>query len=260
MKLTLGWLYYDLMNTYGDQGNILILQRRAQARKIKVEILELSLESSYKDIAGCDLLLMGGAEDRQQEIVIQDLVKKKRQVLKDKIEQNIPALFICGAFQFLGQFYRTAKGKELECLGILPFHTVHPGPKAKRLIGEIVIEITNQALLQSSIFNSQSSKLLVGFENHGGRTYLNDNDSALGKVIKGHGNNDQDNLEGFVFHNTIGTYLHGPLLPRSPILADFLLVKALELKYNHEIELKPLKDELEQANQQYLLKQLNVQT
>lgn len=262
MKLTIGWLYYDLMNTYGDQGNVLILKHRAEARQIKVEVANLSLHSTYHEIQSCDLLLMGGAEDRQQEIVVKDLVNEKRQVLKDKIEQNVPALFICGAYQFLGQFYRNAEGNELKCLGLLPFHTIHPGPQANRLIGDIVVKITNHRIL--SYFDScqtnitKKDYLLVGFENHGGRTQLTDNDQALGTVLKGHGNNDHDHFEGFVSHNTIGTYLHGPLLPRSPFLADYLLVKALELKYNHEVELKPLKNELERANQKYLLKQLNV--
>ncbi len=257
MQLTLGWLYSDLMNTYGDRGNVKVIVYRAEKRKLKLEVKELSIGSNYRDILACDLLFMGGAEDRQQKIVAADLVKDKHKALAEKINRGTPGLYICGAYQFLGEYYQTADGIRLKCLNILPFYTISPSEKNnKRLIGDIVVKITNNQLL-SSIHNSDDT-YLVGFENHGGRTYLSNNRFAIGRVIKGFGNNEKDANEGYVFKNTIGTYLHGPILPRNPALADLLLEKAIELKYNQKVSLKPLEDQLELTNRKFLLKTLNV--
>lgn len=241
MNLTLGWLYYDLMNTYGDRGNVLILQKRAAARKINLSVKEISIESDYKTIQSCDLFMMGGAEDRQQKIVSQDLKNDKKKTLNEKIHSGTPGVYVCGAYQFLGQYYETADGVKLDCLKILPFYTKHPGIKHPRLIGDIVVKVTHEAL--TNFFNEQrpatthlNPSYLIGFENHGGRTYLANNKDALGTTLLGHGNNDEKALfEGFVYKNTIGTYLHGPMLPRNPQIADFLLAKALEVKYNHSV-------------------------
>lgn len=256
MQLTLGWLYYDLMNTYGDRGNVKVLQYRAKRRGFKLIIKKFSINSNYRELLDCDLLFMGGAEDRQQKIVAADLVKDKRKALAEKIQAGTPGLYICGAYQFLGEYYQAADGTQLECLNILPFYTKQLDTDSKRLIGDIVVKIVNKHLV--SQISNQDDLYLIGFENHGGRTYIKNNKFAIGKVLKGFGNNDTDDTEGYVFKNSIATYLHGPILPRNPKLADILLENALKLKYNQEVKLKLLADELENKNRKFLLKKLNV--
>lgn len=239
-KLNIAWLYPDLMSTYGDRGNIITLQKRCEWRGIEVETLNITIDTPKEELEKADLIFMGGAQDTQQEIVNDDLFKNKGKILKDLIEKGIPSLFICGAYQFLGKHYRTAEGKQLKGLGIFPLFTENPGENTERLIGNIVIE--------------RDGAQFVGFENHGGRTYLEDEKLAFGKVIKGHGNNGNqprldggqagDETEGVRYKNAIGTYLHGPLLPKNPEIADDLIEKAIELKFGEKIKLKKLDDSL----------------
>ncbi len=250
-KLTIVWLYYDLMNTYGDRGNVMLLASRAKARGIETKIIEASIDTPASELEHADLLFMGGAEDWQQEIVSKDLQGKKLTVLKQKIQGGIPGLFICGAYQFLGEYYVTADGKKLACLNILPFYTKQRSEDEKRLIGDIVVEVTHPAFAPYRPPNE--SYYLIGFENHGGRTIIPQTSDAIGKTVLGYGNNDTDQHEGFVYQNTIGTYLHGPILARNPLIADFLLAKALEVKYNEKIDLAPLNDEIINTNRAYLL-------
>lgn len=247
-SLTIGWLYPDLMNTYGDRGNIIVLTKRAEWRGIKVKVESIFLNTSYLILNTCDLFFMGGAQDTQQEIVNRDLQDKKGKVLKDKIENNTPGLFICGAYQFLGKYYRTADLKELKGLGIFDLFTENPDEKAERLIGNVVVKPSHYSLL--------SIPYLVGFENHGGRTYLEDKSMALGTIINGHGNNAIDKTEGIVYKNAIGTYLHGPILPKNPQLADLLLTLALEKKYGERFHLEPLDDSLEMKARDAALRRL----
>lgn len=257
MHLKICWLYYDLMNTYGDRGNILTLKYRLEKRQIKYEIDLFSINSSYKKILSADLFLMGGAEDRQQRIVSEDLTEDKEKAFRERLARCTPGLYICGAYQFLGRYYETANQERLRCLNIAPLYTKNPNPKQKRLIGDIVVKVTHPELLSSPHFKD-NNRYLIGFENHGGHTYLEDSKLSLGTIIKGYGNNNSDYLEGFLYQNTIGTYLHGPILPRNPALADYLIEKALYIKYNQEVGLKKLDDNLETANRLYLLKQFNV--
>ncbi|MCR4329146.1 MAG: cobalamin biosynthesis protein CobQ [Candidatus Roizmanbacteria bacterium] len=254
MNLTIGWLYFDLMNTYGDRGNVLTLKNRAQKRNIAVTIKSLTTTCTPMDIQTCDLLFMGGAEDWQQEIVSKDLQGEKKQVFTHMIEDHIPGLFICGAYQFLGEYYLTADKKKLPGLNIIPIYTQQSTQTSKRLIGDIVCEVTHPALLK--YIPSKQDRLLIGFENHGGRTMLLDKKNALSRTISGYGNNDSDATEGSVYNNTIATYMHGPLLPRNPVIADFLIAKALTVKYNHEVELTPLDDTVITNNRTYLLKKM----
>lgn len=241
-SLTIGWLYPDLMSTYGDRGNIIVLQKRCEWRNIAVRIEKISIETNKNRLEGCDLLFMGGAQDTQQEIVNKDLFENKGKILKEKINSRIPGLFVCGAYQFLGKYYKTAEGKRLPGLEIFPAYTENPGEKVARLIGNIIVKTDNSTI--------------VGFENHGGRTYLEDKIQALGKVVKGFGNNGQDGTEGILFKNSIGTYLHGPILPKNPKIADFLIQKALEIKYGEKIELEPLDDSLEQKAKDEIAKRI----
>lgn len=244
-KLIIGWLYPDLMCIYGDRGNITVLQKRCEWRGIDVEIKQIGLTSSEKDLKSCDLLMMGGAQDSQQTIVAKDLEKKKA-ILSKMIESGIPGLYICGGFQFLGKYYKEAGGTIIEQLGILDMYTENPG--GKRLIGNIAIEVTGLPIKQ----------IFVGFENHGGRTILGRNIVPLGKVLKGFGSNAEDGTEGAVYRNTIGTYFHGPILPKNPELADYLIEKALEKKYKRSIKLTPLDDSLSQKAREIVLKNLNL--
>ena len=284
-KLTIGWLYPELMSTYGDRGNIICLKRRCEWRGIDVEIRNLDVGFSEKELIGCDLLFMGGAQDRQQKIVGEDLAKK-RNALKEMIEDYTPGVYICGAYQFLGRYYKEADGSIVEGLGILDLYTEHPGFDKPRLIGNIVVT-TNVILseakdlsrmrVSNELRDSSASGLrmtrgetLVGFENHGGRTYLGKEVKPLGKVLRGFGNNGKDGTEGVVYKNSFGSYFHGPILPKNPKLADLLIKLALEKKYlpanathkalqaGKKTTLKELDDSLENKAHEAILKRLNI--
>ncbi len=270
--LTIGWLYPDLMSTYGDRGNVLTLEKRCLDRGINVKIKPISVETPAKELLSCDLLFMGGAQDVQQEIVAQDLKKEKGKILASMIEDEIPGLYICGAYQFLGKYYKDADGTIIDGLGVFDLHTIHPGNTVKRLTGDIAVRVENitpsfysssdpelvEGESRSQFSTSSNDTILVGFENHGGRTYLGDNIKPLAKVVKGYGNNGEDTTEGAIYKNALGSYFHGPLLPKNPNLADFLIKTALEKKYKEAIQLTPLDDTLEQKAKQFIAKRLGV--
>jgi lipid II isoglutaminyl synthase (glutamine-hydrolysing) len=241
-SLTIGWLYPELMSTYGDRGNIIVLQKRCNWRKIGTEILRLDLDFKREDLRKCDFLFMGGAQDREQQIVAKDLMKK-REDLKKMIEDGVPGLFVCGAYQFLGNYYREANGTVINSLKILDLFTENPGIGFSRLIGNVAIRLLN-------------GQTVVGFENHGGRTYLEKNIKSFGKVIKGFGNNGKDQTEGAIYKNTFGTYLHGPILPKNPEFADYLIKLALEKKYNSPVTLSPLDDAVELQAHRSIIKEI----
>jgi len=254
-SLTIGWLYPELMSTYGDRGNILVLQKRCAWRGIKTEIINIDQTTRNSQLATLNLIFGGGAQDREQEIVMKDLYTKKH-AIKQLIEGDIPALFVCGAPQLMGNYYEPAEGKKIEGLGIFDMYTKHPGPKQDRLVGNVVakIEIKNLSIPHSLV----PVPYIVGFENHGGRTFLGSNTKPFAKVIKGFGNNGEDGTEGVIYKNAIGSYLHGPLLPKNPQIADWLIEKALEVKYKKKIMLDPLDDSLEQKAQEAILEKLKV--
>lgn len=239
IKLTIGWLYPDLMSTYGDRGNVITMQKRAEWRGIQTEVRHITVGTDTKEIETCDILFMGGAQDLQQEIVTKDLQDSKGSSLKAAIEKGVPALFICGAYQFMGNYYKAADGTMIPGMSIFDMHTEHPGDQKKRCIGNIVIEPLIEELQAMNI-------QLVGFENHGGRSYLPANGKAYGKVVHGYGNNGEDSTEGILYKNAIGTYLHGPCLPKNPELADWLLAKAIEVKTGEKTELTSLNNLLEE--------------
>lgn len=244
-KLIIGWLYPELMSTYGDRGNVIVLEKRATWRGIDTEIKRLGVGTSEKELSSCDLLMMGGAQDTQQEVVAKDLTQKKK-ALKEMIEKGIPGLYICGGFQYLGLYYKTAEGHKLPQLGVLDMYTENPG--RERLIGNIAIE--------STLFGGKT--VLIGFENHGGRTILGESVKPLGNVLTGYGSNDLAKEEGAVYKNSIGTYFHGPILPKNPILADYLISKALEIKYKEKINLEDLDDELAEKAREVIAKRLSI--
>ncbi|MCL5439056.1 MAG: hypothetical protein M1268_03635 [Patescibacteria group bacterium] len=249
-QITIGWLYQDLMNTYGDRGNVICLKKRCEWRNIDCNIIELNIGFNKEELKKCDLLFMGGAQDRQQRIVTKDIKGEKSKIIKKMIDDDkVPGLFICGAYQFLGNYYKEADGKIIECLEILDLYTESPKKNKKRLIGNIA--------LKSNLFEGEPYTL-IGFENHGGSTYLGKNLKPLGKVMTGYGNNGEDNTEGVIFNNIIGTYLHGPILPKNPLLADFLIRAALKRKYKNGI-LEKLNDKLEIKARKAIANKLGVE-
>lgn len=243
MEIIIGWLYPKLMSTYGDRGNVITLQRRSQWRGYDVTVLPLDQNSTPQDIKSVDVIVGGGAQDRQQEIVMRDLQGAKAEAIKDKIEQGTPGVFTCGSPQLLGHYYEPALGKRIQGLGILDLVSVHPGETSKRCIGNLVIEVTASRLARELQAMTGIKPYLVGFENHGGRTKLGMVE-PLGRVVYGLGNNGEDGTEGAFYQNAIATYSHGPLLPKNPFVADWLIVTALKLKYQQEFELSPLDDTL----------------
>jgi CobQ-like glutamine amidotransferase family enzyme len=258
MKLSIGWLYPTLMSTYGDRGNVICLQRRCQWRNIEVSVVPLTRETQPETLKQVDLIVGGGAQDRQQELVMRDLQGAKANLLKARLEAGIPGVFTCGSPQLLGRYYEPALGQKIEGLGLLDLVSKHPGIEAKRCIGNLVFEITAAPLageLQAMLKGEKP--IAIGFENHGGRTYLGEV-SALGKVIVGHGNNSEDGWEGAFYRNAIATYAHGPLLPKNPFIADWLIVKALQQKYQQEINLCKLNDSLAIAARKAMLQRFDL--
>jgi lipid II isoglutaminyl synthase (glutamine-hydrolysing) len=257
MKIAIGWLYPTLMSTYGDRGNVICLQRRCQWRGIEVEIVPFTRETTPEALAQVDIIVGGGAQDRQQEIVMRDLQGEKAQALKTKLDQGTPGVFTCGSPQLLGHYYEPALGKRIDGLGLLDMVSQHPGINAQRCIGNLVFEITAEPIASELEAMLGEKPVAIGFENHGGRTYLNDV-QPLGKVIKGYGNNGKDKSEGAFYQNAIATYSHGPLLPKNPFIADWLLKKALQRKYEPEIKLMAIDDSLAVAARQSMLQRLDL--
>lgn len=249
-KLVIGWLYPQLMNTYGDRGNIIVLTKRCEGRGIEVEVKYLNEGFAVKDLTSCDILFMGGAQDKQQQIVSQDFKKEKVKALSEMINGDVPGLYICGAYQFLGNYYKEADGTIVKGLSIFDLYTENPGTDVKRLIGNVEASFYHPEI----IFGS---KTLVGFENHGGRTYLGKGIQPLGRVVTGFGNNGEDKTEGAIYKNSFGSYMHGPILPKNPFLADLLIQIALENKYKVKVELKKLDDALENDAHEAILKRIS---
>lgn len=234
MNLRVAHLYPRLMNVYGDRGNIMCLRHRCEARGIGFELTELSLGDQF-DPDAYDLVFAGGAQDREQRGVVDDLLVTKADAIRDAVERDVVLLAVCGAYQLFGKFYRESTGVELPGVGIFDLHTEHPGERGPRLIGNIVAEWSPAA---------SPAVTIVGFENHGGRTHLGAKARPLARVRSGHGNNGEDGTEGAIYRNAYGTYIHGSLLPKNPALADHLI--ALSLRRLHgEVELAAIDDRLE---------------
>jgi len=253
VKLVIGYLYPDLMNIYGDTGNIIALKKRAEWRKIEVEVKNISIGDRIPTLhvgTRIDLYFFGGGQDQSQELVAKDL-QKKATVLKEEVERGVPLLAICGGYQLLGEYYQPSSGPKLPGIDIFPAYTIAGD---NRMIGNIVI---SSELVVSSAKKSTNHELqttnLVGFENHSGKTYLKEGATPLGTVKSGFGNNGEDHTEGCVYQNAIGCYMHGSLLPKNPELADWLIKKALEIKYGEEVKLQPLDDSLEKEASRFAI-------
>lgn len=235
MELRVLALYPEQMNIYADRGNILFLRRRCEWRGIGFDCAAAGPGEGV-DPGAHDLLYLGGGQDRDQRAVAADMVASKREALVAAVGDGAVLLAVCGGYQLLGHSYQLGE-ERLPGLGLCDLETVRePGP---RLIGNVAIEADLGA----------GPRLLAGFENHGGRTYLGPDAVPLGHVVEGFGNNGRDGLEGVRRDNLIGTYLHGPLLPKNAWLADELIARALERRYGSRPELEPLDDELERAAQ-----------
>jgi CobQ-like glutamine amidotransferase family enzyme len=221
-------LYPDLMNIYADRGNIAVLRARCEWRGLAFSLAASGLGEGL-DPASADLFYMGGGQDRDQAAVARDMVVTKRDALHDAADRGAVVLAVCGGYQLLGHSYAMGD-EELPGIGLVDLRTVREdGP---RLIGNCAIEAS---------VGGGEERVIAGFENHGGRTLLGPGEQPLGRVLRGHGNNGRDGFEGVQRGNVIGTYLHGPLLPKNVWLADRLIELALG------IELEPLDDAMEDA-------------
>lgn len=277
LKFTVGWLYPELMSTYGDRGNIICMKKRCEWRDIEFEVVAIDQNTTESDFKRISMIFGGGSQDRQQEIVMRDL-KDKKDVIKDKIENGTPALFVCGSPQLMGKYYEPAEGQRIDGVGVFDMVSKHPGKGAQRCIGNIVAEVNWESLdvkglrrsyrssskvssdvtssENVSLNNSAEQKYIVGFENHGGRTYLGEKVKPFAKVIKGYGNNGEDGTEGVVYKNAIGCYFHGPLLPKNPHIADWIIQKTLEVAYQESVTLESLDDTLEWQAHRFMVDRL----
>ena len=237
-RFTVGWLYPDLMNIYGDRGNILTLLRRAEWRGFEARLVELpkGVETGIEDV---DVFFFGGGQDKEQGLVYDDLLERKSLSLGRAVAGGAAVLAVCGGYQLLGHYYQTAEGERFPGIGLLDVHTE---AGRQRQIGNVVVETDGLGLEPAT---------LVGFENHSGRTYLGEGTAALGRVRAGSGNNGEDGLEGAVAGNLFGTYLHGSLLPKNPHLADAITLRALRRRGVESLQ--PLDDEAELAAHRFIV-------
>ena len=231
MELNICHLYPDILNLYGDRGNIITMKRRMEDRGIKVNVEGCSIGETL-DANRYDIFFIGGGQDFEQEVLLKDLGTGKAAEIRAAVEDEKTFLAICGGYQMLGQYYKTWDGVQLDFTGAINIHTV--GSK-ERMIGNYMFETLPES----------SGAVVVGFENHSGKTYLGEGVSPLGKMLKGYGNNGEDQTEGARYKNVFGTYSHGSLLPKNPVLCDFILQTALERKYGQIEPLAPLEDTLE---------------
>ena len=248
-KLTIGYLYPSILSQYGDFGNVLCLEQRCRWRGIEVDVrpLEQGAQVAPDEI---DLFFMGGGADSQQRLIGRDLLEVKGPAIREAIDKGAVALLICAGYQMFGRLYRPFRGEDLQGVGVFPTETIHwafedkiaitdvPSAALKRMVGSLVVEWNGQTL--------------VGFENHGGRTYLDAGAKPLGRVKSGSGNNGKDGTEGAVVNNAYGTYLHGPLLPKNPSFADHLISLALDRRYG-ATPLAPLDDSAETIAHEYAI-------
>ena len=241
MKINICHLYPDVLNLYGDRGNVTCLQQRLQWRGIECQVTDVPIGTALH-AAEFDLMFLGGGQDFEQEVLLADLAGAKTAELKAAIEDGMPLLAICGGYQMLGAYYETWDGVRCDFTGALDLYTV--GQK-ERMIGNYLFSC-----------DELDGATVVGFENHSGKTYLGDGVKPIGKVLAGYGNNGEDGFEGARYKNVFATYSHGCLLPKNPQIADFVLKTALERKYG-AMELKPLDNTLETAAHDYMQKRLS---
>lgn len=240
MEITIHHFYPDLLNTYGDIGNILALKKRCKEREIEVKINNVHIGDDISLNIG-DIVFIGGGQDFEQSLVVDDLLSK-RDLIKNFIEENGCVLAICGGYQLLGKSYTTQTGDIIEGLDILNIYTV---ASDVRKIGNIIIK------------NEENGETYIGFENHSGNTYINDH-TPLGKCVIGFGNNGEDSYEGLIYKNTICTYMHGPLLPKNKEITDRLISNCLKLKYENFTKLDEIDSTYEDKCKDFLLNRFDI--
>ncbi len=235
MDIKITHLFPDLLNMYGDRGNIETLRHRLLWRDIEVEVKEHTKDMENLDLTDTDILFIGGGGDNEERKVA-TLLRQYGETIKEYIEANKTLIAVCGGFPLLGKYY-TDGDEKIECAGVLDIFTESAD---KRFIGDTVIK--------SDIIDST----IVGFTNHGGRTHINGY-TPLGEVIGGYGNNGEDMDEGIQYKNVYATYLHGPLLPKNPKLCDYILENTLRVKYSDFENLQSIDDELEDKAHKLIL-------
>ncbi len=239
-KLVIGHFYPDLLNLYGDRGNVLALYKRAAGRGFDVEIRQISVGDEINP-ESLDICFLGGGQDSEQNIMKDDLVNVKGRIIKDMIEDGKVFLTICGGYQMLGKYYKEHDGKMLKCLGAIDYYTE---AEKERFINDTIYELE---------LPSGEKVRIVGFENHSGRTYLGKGVEPFMKVITGHGNNGRDGYEGMRYKNAFGTYSHGSLLPKNPEITDMLIELALKKRLGEDYKLPVLDDSTERKARELAL-------
>ncbi len=230
MKIAIAHLYPDYLNIYADRGNLAVLTGRARRRGIDLDVRQVGLGDATP--ADGDLFYIGGGQDREQALIAPDLAARAA-AMSEAVAGGAVLLAVCGGYQLLGRYYRDRSGSEQPGAALFPLHTVAGDV---RLIGDVLIECE---------LDPGERWTVVGFENHAGRTILDEDAEPFGRVVAGFGNDGRSGFEGCRLGNAIGTYLHGPLLPRNPRLADWLLARAVEHRSGELPVLEPLRDELE---------------
>jgi len=225
-------MYPDVLNLYGDRGNVMCMQKRLDWRGIENTVTRLPI-GSKANLADFDLVFIGGGQDFEQQVLLEDLHRGKDREILSAVEDSLPFLTICGGFQMMGNYYETYDGVRCDFIGAVDLYTI--GSK-QRMIGNYKYQCSPES----------GGSIVVGFENHSGQTFLGKGVQPLGKVLAGFGNNGKDGTEGVRYHNLFGTYSHGPLLPKNPALCDYILLTALQRKYG-TAELAPLDDAAELA-------------
>lgn len=243
MELNICHLYPYILNLYGDRGNIITMKRRLEDRGIKVNIDECSIGQPL-NADKYDIFFIGGGQDFEQEVLLRDLSSGKAQDIRTAVEEEKTFLAICGGYQMLGEYYKTWDGVQLDFIGAIGVHTI--GAK-ERMIGNYMFRTTPES----------GDTVVVGFENHSGKTYLSEQVAPLGMMLSGNGNNGEDKTEGARYKNVFGTYSHGSLLPKNPVLCDFILQTALNHRYDGAEPLAPLDYTLELNAHRYMQERLS---
>lgn len=236
------YLYPDMLNLYGDRGNIQAIRYRAEKRGITVQVDYHYLNGQAPDFCSYDIVFSGGGADKEQALVAADMMQYKENIQK-AVDEGVFFLLVCGSYQLFGKYYKGVEGDVIPGLEIFDFYTEAIQDRTKRCIGNVVIQTE---------LNGKQTKI-IGYENHGGQT--KDVASSFGKVLKGQGNTFRAAEEGFMIKNVIATYIHGTLLSKNPDITDYIIQYALERKYEEKVELEPLDDTFEEKCREQLLHQ-----
>ena len=242
MKLRIAHLYPDLLNLYGDRGNLLALSRRCQWRQIGCTIVPVSIGDAFL-AEQYDLVFMGGGQDHEQNLLHEDLIKAKGPLICQAVADGLVFLCVCGGYQMMGQYYEEQDGNKISGIGALDLWTI---ARPKRLVGDLVFR-------SSQLAGQGRDPLLVGFENHSGRTWLGPSVRPLGTVVRGKGNNGMDQTEGAIYQNVYCTYAHGSFLPKNPEITDLLIEKALKRRYSAFGSLDKLNNQFEDNARKYIM-------